>query len=599
MHVAIAVPSPPPGRGNAAGTVIANAPTFQPIAATMRTFLKREDVHLWLERAAVAALIGYFVAVGFAGIDFGSHWDEPYQVAGLKDCVSSLTWFPKMQVYNGVYFIFGVPFLLVKAARFLPAIVAEVANNSNHPVNLAGLPSVQQAQAALTSYLDSTDYLFGVRRAFVCVTSLAILWVYLAVRTLRPRPRACALCAAAFVALSWEVGYHARFIAVDDVVMQFIALELYAFCRCWRASDPIRAGRWAALTAAAAAAAWAGKTPALLAVLPAAALVFRPGLGGRERRWIAVKMLGVYGATAFVLSPWAFIDPLRYLGDMAFARHAYNDAGVLDAQYVPSWFEHLGRATLWLAAAVPSPIVLGAVALSVVALVGWSSRIGSEPRIAIWTVFVALYLALMSLNRTLIVRNYMLAVPFVAAMVGLGVGWLLQAPRARWQSRLARGAVAVVVATLCFNAGWGVRAAASIQKETAESVLERFRRDREGSEGRFRLSPGLAAKLGGAWTARMQCRAVAAAQADPSSRVYLLYGEHQWNRWVNNRLGGLDDFYGPLDANHDWYVTFPGRLPWDRIAGLSPDRARATFLDTSSYVECARPVSSRGERPLP
>ena len=547
----------------------------------------------------MAALIGYFIAVGFAGIDFGGHWDEYWQVTGLKDCVSSLTWNPQNQIYNGLYYVFGLPFLLAKAARFIPTILVEVANNGRHPPDLAGLPSVQQAQSVLTSYLDSRDYLLGVRRAFVCVTSLAILWVYLAVRTLKPRPRACALCAASFVALSWEVGYHARFIAVDDVVMQFIALELYAFCRAWRAADPIRAGRWAALTAAAAAAAWAGKTPALLAILPAAALVFRPGLAGHERRWIAAKMLGVYGATAFVLSPWAFIDPLRYLGDMGVARHAYNDQSLSDILYVSSGLEHLARATLWLSAAVPSPIVPGAVALSIVALVGLSSRIGSEPRIAIWTAFVALYLALMSLNHILIIRNYLLAVPVIAAMVGLGVGWLLEAPRARWQSRLARGAVAVIVATLCFNAAWGVRAATSIRNDTAESILEQFRRDREGSGDRFRLSPGLAAKLGDAWTARMQCRAAAAAQADPSSRSYLLYREHSWNRWANNRLGALADFYGPLDSNHDWYITFPGRMRDDRIVGLSPDGALATRLATRGYVECARPVSPRGGQSLP
>jgi hypothetical protein len=542
-----------------------------------------DDHRPWLARAAVAALVAYFVTVGCLGVDFGKHWDEWYHVEGLKHCVDTLTWFPQRQIYNGIYFLLGLPFVIAKALPFLPAILRDVASHSEHQSDIGKSPAIKEAQQAIVAFLDSHDYLLDIRRTFVCVTSLTIVWVYLTVRRMHPKHTTAALAAAAFVAFSWEAGYHARYIAVDGVVMQFLALELYAFCRAWRAPDASTLRRWTAVTAAAAAAAWAGKTTAIFAALPMIALVVRPEIAKTDRRRLVVTIAASYFATAFVLSPGAFIDPFRYLATMAVERHNYNDVVPLHPHLVDGWGLRLWRAVLWLIAVVPSPVVALAVPLSALAGVGVWSWLRREAVPAVWLAFCAAFLLFVTTNRQLIVRNCLIVVPFVAVSFGVGVAWLA-GRRTRWRP----AAVGFIVAAFAWNAVWGVRAAASIRHATPETVLETFRADRDKDRGRYRLSPKLAARLGEPWTTKAGCRPIAAVGNNTTApdRVFLLHGEHLWNRFANNRPGALATVYGPLAANLDWYITFQGAMPEDRIIGVSHARADEMLLDMSRYRDC-------------
>ena len=474
--------------------------------------------------------------------------------------------------------------LLLKAAPYLPAVLRDLGNNTAYPVDLSSSANVRAMQATLQTYLDSHTYHLAVRGVFLVVSSLSIVWVYLTVRMLKPRPRAAALGAAAFVALSWEVGYHARFIAVDTVVMQFVALEIYAFFRSWRAAESNAATRWAAVTAAAAGAAWAGKTPALFVMIPALALVLRPGLAGRQRRSVAFTLVGAYGLSACLLSPSAFIDPFRYLGDMAFTRHAYNDISLVDQNFLPTWHERLAGACLWMFGAVPSPSAVCALVLSAIAVWGWVSSARKDWTTFAWTGAFAIYLAFMALNHVLIIRNCMLAVGFIAVMFGVGLATLLDSARNPW---FRRGAFAIVVAILGFNAGWGLHAARTIQKMTPERALEAARTDLEREHRAIKISPALAANLGPEWTARRHCHAATAGDHAPDgAKLYLYHSEHAWNRWTNNHIGALDAVYGALEVNYDWYISFPGKMPGGRIVRLTASRARDARLNQAAFVVC-------------
>jgi hypothetical protein len=547
-------------------------------------WLSRDVVQRRLAHVAVCACIAYFVVVGCLGIDYGEHWDEWYHFQGLKSCVDSLTWFPQHQIYNSFYFLIGLPFVLVRAAPFLPRILDEVVSHSDHSIDISLAPAVKEAQQAIDAYLDSPEYKLEVRCAFVCVTSLAILWIYLTARRLHPRHNWAAVAAAAVVALSWEVGYHARWIAVDDVIIQFVALDLYACCRAWRAADRVAMRRWAALAAAAAAGAWAGKTTAIFVLLPVLGLVLRPGLRGDDRRWTAATVVGVYFATAFVLSPSAFLDPLRYVATMAVERHNYNYTDDLYAYFVPTWAGRIARIGAWLFLVVPSPLLALSAAIGSITGVGIWIWVRRDRVAATWAACLALFIVFVATNRNLIVRNCLFVVPFLAVSLGVGLARLDRLLPV-WVRRTAWG---IVIVAIAWNGWWGVHAALSIRRQTAATVLEAFRRDRASAHAHFRLSPALAAALGESWTAGAGCRPISEATGAPPDTVYLFYREHQWNRFTNNRLGALAAFYGPLDANYDWYITFAGKVGGERIVGVSPARAKEMRLDMSGYRDCAR-----------
>ena len=152
---------------------------------------------------------------------------------------------------------------------------------------------------------------------------------YFASKAIFPAERLVALLAAAFVALSWEFGYHARFLAVDAILTQFVALELWMFLRAWNATLFPRAATMDTFVASAAAAcALACKSTAIFAVLPLVALAASSDwaskarrLRGRERAMAAV----LQASSCSSLSPGVFIDPLRFWDAMALERINYSE----------------------------------------------------------------------------------------------------------------------------------------------------------------------------------------------------------------------------------------------------------------------------------
>src|SRR6185295_3260645 len=74
--------------------------------------------------------------------------------------------------------------------------------------------------------MDKPGYLLDVRRVFIFVSALGILWIYGAALALR-YPWWQALVAAAGLGLSWEYAYHSRWAVTDCIMVQFVALTVF------------------------------------------------------------------------------------------------------------------------------------------------------------------------------------------------------------------------------------------------------------------------------------------------------------------------------------------------------------------------------------
>ena len=150
-----------------------------------------------------------FLVTSLRGIDFGFHWDEQESHLGPT----------RAMVQNGILLprIYTYP-MLTKWLILVPALPSGIhaALDGNGP---------RAVQAALLAAMDAPTYLLAVRRLFIVVSSLAIVWVYVAGLVLGHRPFHAAVAAGA-MALSWEFAYHARFAVPDCIVVQFSALSL-------------------------------------------------------------------------------------------------------------------------------------------------------------------------------------------------------------------------------------------------------------------------------------------------------------------------------------------------------------------------------------
>src|SRR5262249_43799259 len=160
-------------------------------------------------------------------------------------------------------------------------------------------------------------------------------------------------------AFSWELGYHARWLATDTPLTQFCALELFLLCGAWRARSLGSFTAWYCGAAAAAAAVFACKLTGTLAVLPVMLTPFLvKGLPSKRARlgFFGLGMF-VFFVAGFALTPASFLDPLRFLQVLRGGSEDYNTSSHTDPRYVATAFQHGRKTVFWFVGAFPSPFI--------------------------------------------------------------------------------------------------------------------------------------------------------------------------------------------------------------------------------------------------
>src|SRR5262249_30642550 len=155
---------------------------------------------------------------GAVGLDFGRHWDEPERIGTVIHAVERGELLPAWYNYPSV-----VHDLILLSAS------PDLVRHSVLPA-ATGQPS---PQGRFRAALQAHAFLLRPRALIFSVTLLAIVGVYGLVWEWR-RSLFEAAVAAGLVGLSWEIGYHARWIAPDVLTAAFAALSLWAIERARR-----------------------------------------------------------------------------------------------------------------------------------------------------------------------------------------------------------------------------------------------------------------------------------------------------------------------------------------------------------------------------
>jgi len=536
----------------------------------------------------VAFLALFFFGTGLMGLDFGRHWDEPYQITGLTECVTKLTLFPQRYIYNGLYFALGVPVLFVLTARPFGQALGELLRTATPIGDPGTVPAVRALQRSADNALQSHAYLLGTRGFFLAISSLAVVWVYLTMRRLYPRRYLPAVAAAAFVAGCWELQYHARFIAVDAPMASLAALELLLLTLAFAAQSPSRATRWYCGAAVAAGLMLACKATGAFGLVPIAVfpwLTFET-LGCRPGRRLTLTLLGllVLFVVAFVFSPAVFLDPFRYITQFRVTQSDYNLRAIDHPHYVTGVFEHIRRLSVWFLAVVPSRFALPALCFSGLALVGVAELFRRHKRLTLtWLAFAAVSVAGLATNHLLIVRNDLMLIPFMAVAFGVGV----MAVSDRLRRLDLKCALALLVAgTFVANGTWLYAAGRSVQTTTEATINAAVQHDIEHHPRPIRVSPALHDLMKASLNRYYRCQPAALDQPAPRS-VLLKFSEYDDPRWRANRFHFHKALYSSWEVNYDWNSpAWIGHFYSQRVARIKLDDARAIGLDMRAYWDC-------------
>jgi hypothetical protein len=530
-------------------------------------------------RALLAVFLAFFIVDGVLGVDFGAHWDEGYQLGILTGCIQRLSLLPAGVSYGGIYFTLGMPLILAHELHLLPALLRDVQTQPGR-TNPVAFPSVVRFQSEAVAFVNSGSYVLQVRTLFLVVTSATLLWAYLAARRdLRGR-RGPALAAAAFMAFSWQFGYHARWLAIDAPITQFAMLHLFLFVSFWRSPLPGGGLRWYAAAAAAAGAVVACKITGLVAVLPIIlGALLRPRLWSLSRRLALAAAGGAIAlVSTFLLSPAYFFDPLQMLYVVRGGAADYNPPPG-DPYWVGT--DHLWRTLVWLFAAVPSPFVPIAVMFTAVAVIGFASLLRRDTRMTLaWLSFPAALLAAFSRNHMLLVRQYLMCVPILALAFARGASVVWDwSGRSRLPARA--GFVTIVVAGFAAGAVFETRQAWRVTHDTPASIGRQAADDLLADRTPVRMYRAVYERLHPYLGIAYSCHP---AQAGDRRVGHLLAG-YEEHIWRSNRLGYFRHVYGAPEVDLDYYTTWFGRsypvrlvdVPIARIAG--PPRAGGLDVD--------------------
>jgi hypothetical protein len=545
----------------------------------------------WLAPCALFALLGFAILCGALGADFGEHWDEHYHLEGVRECVDGLVLAPRRYIYGSVYFLLGIAVLLAHNGWFLPAFFREVGRRQGGDiVDLDRYASVQRFQVEARAYLQSKAYLLETRMVFFCISSLSAVWIYLALRRLEPNRRLGALAGAAFAALSWELHYHGRFIAVDAMMAQLAALQLYLLIVAGSApaGRPILPSILSA--AIVAGVAFACKATGLAFAVPVVLLPFTrrlrsPSLG--DRFGLAGLAALVFAVTAVALQPGTVFDLFRYVTTLRREAWEYGLGHSLHSNTTAGVVDRMASFLAWLWLAVPSPYPVAAAGLSAVTLLGLARFARDRPRLAIVGGSLAAVLLLtMATHPLLIVRQYLPLVPFLAVGFGLGVSGLQVHLRDR--PLVLHGILLAMAVAFALNARWLASTALSVRTAGMDRTLDRLTADLFAHRQAVRLSPGVYAEIGDRLL-DYRCRAPnGSTDAEPGAPLAIRSDERIWRA---NQLGLTRRTYGARWVNFDWYTPWVSRPESPPIFLLSAEGARRQHIHLEEHVLCT-PVAT-------
>jgi hypothetical protein len=519
--------------------------------------------------AVLALILTVFVTTGFIGLDFGYHWDEMFALEEVSRPLDSGVFLPRSYNYGSMMFDIGSILLLPRTIPFLVTTARKSRPQYVQPYE----ELVPKSRAApLVAFARSKQFLLRMRAVFLVLTSLTGVWVFVAVRAFR-RSGWEAVFASAVILTSWEIAYHARWVAPDTIQMQFTALWLMFFALALHSST--RVSLWLGLSAVAAGLACGTKYQGGVLVVPVIAYsllrlststapeAFRQA--AKEIMCNATVFAGVFviSTPGFVLDPLLFWQSLRHVsqqyatGHLGFTVGAVGQHGFLFFMYLT-----LVLMSHWLVASFTLAALTG---LGVFTL--WKERTATTMLLLCVPV---IYAFVMICQRVMFARNYLLLVPFIALFAARGASrlWNIRYPVVWIRRGIALCLILLFLANMMFLAfaAWTITLH---RRPTGTDIVNYLKKH---PNTRYLLSSTAAAAV-----SKENVTLSNTTQDSNVAQRYIFYSDEDelWAKLSSNWPGEYERVSGPLDVNFDYYAGWRGA---EKVLAVSIDRAREMHL---------------------
>lgn len=502
---------------------------------------RRVDLKSWWGASIVLLAFVCFLVTGLAGLDFGFHWDEPLQLTLVNTTVSTGSFLPH-DFYNYPSMTYWLSLLAV-------------------------FPKVVDA-----SKVTADDFYLNARAVFLVATSLGGIWLYLSLR--RPAGELGAAFGGATYLLSYQLAYHARWIAPDAVMASATALFLWLLVVAWESPST-----WhTTLPAIAAGIATATKYQGAILLVPVALIFVRrwraePSTLTRQLRGLLLSA-AAFVTTFLVLTPGAILENHEFFADIRHENDHYRTTHGLFKGVTPydlhDHVRYFWRLVRYVVLSLPSHIPVLSLLVFALAVVGLVTLLRRDLWFAVVVTLPGLLAALYFSTLTVfVVRNFLFLFPFLAFLAGIGVAKLAERARAKVACIVLVAGLSVV---MIVNGAWLVHASRTIADTSPAALVhdtESFIRNR--SSQRFVLSKALRATF----VASGEAVPDNVKTAGPADYIAVLYSQIRNGKLTLKEWPATSDgtyrVAGPLEVDFDFYPTWAGR---DRVLFFTPEEAR-------------------------
>jgi len=492
--------------------------------------------------------LSWFLWTGARGIDYGKHWDEGFQVQLVQRSITEETLLPGWYNYSSMSYWLALSALTPEVlAADWSGIKTKGPLGVGEPVR--GFAPLQEELIRAT---QEPGFLLRMRTVFLFVSALVILGVFCAARR-RSGPWE-SLFAAGLVATSWELAYHARWVAPDAILAALVALFIAALLRAHEEKTSLV---WVGVLAGFAT---GTKYTAGLLLLPLLLLWWRSAPERQPRR--LVSALAAFVGAFLVTTPGALLQPVRFWRDVAFERFHYSTGHY--GFGVDTGLEHLSLMLRWIGAELGSPHAPVALLVTFLALVG---AVSSWRRDRLETALVLIvpvtWVLFFDTQKVLFVRNLLPIAPFLALLAARGTGFLAKSLPDRARALPA----ALGVCLLVMNGAWLYKTSESIRARKTDSQdlpaeLLSWLEDERGDRTVFLSEPlarELHTKLGGSLpegcVVSMDTSTDLAAFRPAEVALNAFPGDPT-GTLQSNLPGCLVASFGPQEVNWEWYTTW-------------------------------------------
>ncbi len=365
--------------------------------------------------------------------------------------------------------------------------IVESARNSYETGNLLpgwyAYPSLPHDIATLIQASQSLSWIFPgfeepwkrhlmIRGAFILYSSMGILFTYLLGRILTGT-NGYGLIAAAFLAFSWEFGYHIRWIAPDSIMMANVVASVFFAVKYLHRTKP----KNILLACCFGGLALGSKYPAGLIFVPLLLTVYFVAKNNKSGNDFIKKFFKqscfVIGFTTLVFictTPAFVLDFNTLIEDVLYEMNHYQSGHLGHTlQNVP--FDHFYRLIEYfsLAAFASSKYLSLLVFLFVLPGVVHLSKLERKVN-WVWLVFPIVYIVFFSFQKVFLVRNYQVILPFLFILATLGFKQILER-KVKSMKPFKIASIILVALTLGYNICFAYNAGFSILNYSKDQLI--------------------------------------------------------------------------------------------------------------------------------